>query len=62
MFGFILLLRHSDSLISLFNVLAVAGAAGEERNEAQLDKNNFEEAAGSDETAIEANERPVEVK
>ena len=42
----------------MFNVLAVAG----ERNETQLQKNNFEEAEESDETVIEANERPVEVK
>ena len=52
------LFYQSDSLISLFNVLAET----EERNDPPQSKNNFEEAAETDETVIEANESPVEVK
>ena len=57
------LFYNSDSLISLFNVLAKTEAEAEETNDTQENKNNIEEAEGSDETVnIEANGRPVEVR
>ena len=57
------LFYNSDSLISLFNVLAKTEAEAEETNDTQENKNNIEEAEDSDETVnIEANGRPVEVR
>ena len=47
----------------MFNVLAKTEAEAEETNDTQENKNNIEEAEGSDETVnIEANGRPVEVR
>ena len=47
----------------MFNVLAKTEAEAEETNDTQENKNNIEEAEGSDETVnIESNGRPVEVR